>query len=192
MSLKTVLADHRAILGLTDLDAQVPKADIANLGDIPDLFLWRRYLRGRLDEFEHLVIELKRPTVNISLDEIHQVKRYATRVLENKHFDKTKTRWTFIALSDGIAHDAEEDVNQRDRQPGHVASGKYHDVWVRTWAEVIQTSKIRLNWLQERLNIAVSNNSEGITYLHGKFGHLLPGQVTGSSEPPGSDIHNAR
>lgn len=165
VSLKTVLADHRTILGVSDLDSQVPKADIANLDDIPDLFLWRRYIRGRLDEFEHLVIELKRPTVNISLEEIHQVKRYATKVIDNRHFDKTKTRWTFIALSDGIAQDAEEDVNQRDRQPGHVASGKYHDVWVRTWAEVIQSAKIRLNWLQERLNIAVSDNSEGMTYL---------------------------
>ncbi len=166
VSLKTVLSDHKLILGISDLDAQVPKADIANLDDIPDLCLWRRYLRGRLDEFEHLVIELKRPTVNISLEEIHQVKRYATKVLENKHFDKTKTHWTFIALSDGIAKDAEEDVNQRDRQPGHVASGKHHDVWVRTWAEVIQTAKIRLNWLQDRLNIAVSDNSEGTGLTH--------------------------
>ena len=110
--------------------------------------------------------------------------------MDNRHFDKSKTRWTFIALSDGIALDAEEDVNQRDRQPGHVASGKNHDVWVRTWAEVIQTSKIRLNWLQERLNIAVSSNSEGITYLHGKFGHLLPNEVTDLSESPDSETED--
>ena len=190
VSLKTVLADHRAILGCPDLDKQVPKADIANLDDIPDLFLWRRFLRGRQDEFEHLVIELKRPTVNISLEEIHQVERYATKVLDNKHFDKAKTRWTFIALSDGIAGDAEQAVNQRDRQLGHVVSGKFHDVWVRTWAEVIQTAKVRLTWIQERLNIAVSDNSEGIAYLHGKFGHLLPSNVVGTSDSPSPESDN--
>ena len=190
VSLKTVLADHRTILGISDLDSQVPKADIANLDDITDLFLWRRYLRGRMDEFEHLVIELKRPTVSISLEEIHQVKRYATKVLGNKHFDKAKTHWTFIALSDGIARDAEEDVNQRDREPGHVASGKSHDVWVRTWAEVIQTAKIRLNWLQDRLNIAVADNSEGITYLQDKFGHLLPSNATENVNLPAQEGEN--
>lgn len=189
VSLKSVLSEHRSILGLPDLDSQVPKAEVADLDDIPDLLLWRQYLRGRKDEYEHLVIELKRPTVKISLEEIHQVKRYATKVLENKHFDKQKTRWTFIALSDGIAQDAEEDVSQRDRQPGHVASGKHHDIWVRTWSEVIQEAKIRLHWLQERLELAVSDNSEGMSYLRGKYAHLLPSQVTA---PQGGTPGNAQ
>lgn len=175
--MKTVLAEHRQILGLPELDDQVPEAGCDDLKDVPDLLLWRQFLRGKRDEYEHLVIELKRPTVNISLEEIGQVKRYANKVLGNKHFDKAKTRWTFIALSDGIAQDAEEDVNQRDREPGHVASGKQHDIWVRTWAEVIQSAKLRLNWLQERLQVAVADNSEGMAYLRKKFGHLLPEQA---------------
>lgn len=177
VSLKTVLANHREFLNLPDLDAQVDEPEKSELNDIPDLLLWRQYLRGRNDEYEHLVIELKRPTVNISLEGIHQAKRYAAKVMGNKHFDKDKTHWTFVVLSDGIAKDAQEDIRQRDRKPGHVASGKQYDVWVRTWSEVIQDAKIRLTWIQARLEFAVADNSEGITYLRRRFSHLLPDEA---------------
>ena len=177
VSLKTVLGEHRKMLELPDLDSQVPKEDVKNPDDVPDLLLWRQFLRGRKDEYEHLVIELKRPTVNISLEEIHQVKRYAAKVMDSKYFDKAKTRWTFVVLSDGIAKDAQGEVNQRDRQPGHAASGKNYDIWVRTWVEVIQEAKIRLTWVQERLQFAVSDNSEGMEYLRQKYSKLLPDEV---------------
>ncbi len=177
VSLKTVLSEHRDILGLADLDNQVPETELKDLRDVPDLVLWRQFLRGKKDEFEHLVIELKRPTVNISLQEIDQAKRYASKVLANKHFDKSKTHWTFVVLSDGIAQDALEDVNQLDRQPGHVIKGKNHDILVRTWAEIIQEAKLRLNWVQDKLQFAVTDNSEGMTYLHRRYGDFLPDEA---------------
>jgi hypothetical protein len=173
VSLKTVLHEHRDILGVPPLDAQGVAA-VNDLDDVPDLVLWRQYVRGNGDRFEHLVIELKRPTVNISQTEIGQVKRYATKVLANRHFDKDKTHWTFIALSDGIAADAEGDVTQRDRESGHVTSGTHHDVWALTWSQVIQAAKIRLNWIQTRLDFEVADNSEGMQYLRARFSHLLP------------------
>jgi hypothetical protein len=174
VSLRTVLQEHCKILGLADLSKQLTKPESKELSDIPDLLLWQQYLRGKGDEFEHLVIELKRPTVKISLDEINQVKRYATKVLDNRHFDKSKTRWTFIVVNDDIADDAIEDVRPRDRKPGHVHMGTYHDVWVVNWSEVIQRAKVKLKYMQEKLNIAVDDNSEGRAYLKAKYAHLLP------------------
>ena len=180
VSLKTVLAEHRNVLDLPPLDAHDLSA-INELDDVPDLLLWRQYIRGNGDRFEHLVIELKRPTVNISQTEIGQVKRYASKVLANRHFDKDKTHWTFIALSDGIAADANEDVDQRDREPGHVTSGIHHDVWVLTWSQVIQAAKLRLNWIQSRLEFEVADNSEGMKYLRDRFSHLLPKEAEADS-----------
>lgn len=127
---------------------------------------------------EHLVIELKRPTVRISLEEINQVKRYATKVLDNRFFDKQKTRWTFIVVNDDVADEALEDVSPRDREPGHVHMGTFHDVWVLRWAEVIQQAKAKLKYLQDKLNVAVSDNSEGRAYLRARYAHLLPKPAT--------------
>lgn len=174
VSLRSVLQEHRSILGLPDILHQLTKAESEELDDIPDLLLWRQFLRGRNDEFEHLVIELKRPTVKISLDEIQQIKRYATKVIDNRYFDKAKTKWTFIAVSDDIANDALEDVSPRDRKPGHVHSGKTHDIWVYRWSEIIQQAKLRLKFVQDKLNVAVEDDTEGRAYLREKYAHLLP------------------
>lgn len=173
VSLKTVLEEHREVLGLAPLDARAKK-EIVDLNDVPDLLLWRQYLRGRDDEFEHLVIELKRPTVKISQVEISQVKRYASKIAENRHFDKTKTRWKFVVLSDEIAPDSKADVNQLNREPGLVTNASDYDIWALTWSQVIQSAKLRLNWIQSRLELRVSSNSEGIEYLRERFSHLLP------------------
>jgi hypothetical protein len=175
-SLKTVLDEHRNVLGLDPLNAKTKKA-IKDLKDVPDLLLWQQFLRRGNDEFEHLVIELKRPTVNISQTEIGQVKRYASKVVESRYFDKSKTRWKFVVISDGIAADAKADVNQRNREPGHVTSADDYDIWALTWAQVIQAAKVRLAWIQERLELNVSDSSEGIQYLRNRFSHLLPDEA---------------
>lgn len=177
VSLKTVLSEHRGVLGLMPLDDQTKK-DITDLNDIPDLLLWRRYLRASdNDLFEHLIIELKRPTVNVSQDEIGQVKRYASKVVQNRYFDKDRTRWKFVVLSDGIAADAKADVNQHNREPGHVTSADEYDIWALTWSQVIHSAKVRLDWIQRHLELEVSDNSEGIQYLQQRFSHLLPEEV---------------
>lgn len=174
VSLKTVLTEHRKVLGMEPLDKKAKK-EITDLDDVPDLLLWRRYLRSSDDDqFEHLVIELKRPTVNVSQDEIGQVKRYASKVVENRYFDKSRTRWKFVVLSDGIAADAKADVNQRNREPGHVTSADEYDIWVLTWSQVLHSAKVRLDWIQKHLELEVSQNSEGLEYLRQRFSHLLP------------------
>ena len=82
--------------------------------------------------------------LGLTMDEIQQVKRYATKVMDNRYFDKAKTKWTFIAVSDDIADDAIEDVTPRDRKPGHVHLGKAHDIWVVRWSEVIQQANFHV------------------------------------------------
>jgi hypothetical protein len=178
VSLRTVLQEHRQILDLPDLTNQLTKPESNELDDVPDLLLWRQFLRGRNDEFDHLVIELKRPTVKVSLDVIQQVKRYANKVIDNRYFDKAKTKWTFVAVSDDIADDAMEDVNPSDRKPGHVHSGKTHDIWAFRWSEIIQRAKVRLKFVQDKLNVAVEDNAEGRAYLRQKYSHLLPPEAT--------------
>lgn len=176
VSLKTVLDEHRKVLELEPLDVETKKA-IKDLDDVPDLLLWRQFLWRGIDNYEHLVIELKRPTVNISQTEIGQVKRYASKVVENRYFDKENTRWKFVVISDGIAADAKADVNQHNREPGHVTSANDYDIWALTWAQVIQSAKVRLAWIQDHLELTVNDNSEGIQYLRDRFSHLLPDEA---------------
>jgi hypothetical protein len=61
---------------------------------------------------------------------------------------------------------------------------KNHDIWVRRWSEVTQEAKTRLTWVQDRLNYAVDDNSEGMAYLRRKFGQFLPTAALKSDEAP--------
>ena len=179
VSLKTILTDHRKLMNLQPLDKQVLKR-IKSLSEIPDLLLWRQYLRRSGDQYEHLVIELKRPSVNISQTEIGQIKKYASKVVANKHFDKGSTKWKFLVLSDGIAADADGDVNQLQREPGHVIATTEYDVWALTWAQIIQEAKVRLDWIRDRLELQVTEHAGGMEYLRTKYPHLLPADPVAS------------
>lgn len=179
VTLTKVLRQHRDLLKLAPVPKDGKKKSAGGgLGDIPDLSLWRNYYRsGRKDEFEHLVIELKRPKVHISQTEIVQIKRYATTVMNDSNFDKSRTRWRFIVIGDDIAADAVDDCNQRNRESGHIADGPFHDIFVFKWAQIIHDAKIKLQWIQKSLDIRVEDDCEGIEYLRKRYAEFLPAQV---------------
>lgn len=179
VTLAKVLRQHRDLLKLAPvLKGGKKKSPSGGLSDIPDLSLWRNYYRaGRNDEFEHLVIELKRPKVHISQTEIVQIKRYATTVMNDSNFDKSRTRWRFVVIGDDIAADSVDDCNQRNREPGHIADGPFHDIYVFKWSQIIHDAKIRLQWIQKSLEIRVENDCEGIEYLRKRYAEFLPAQV---------------
>ncbi|MBL4886654.1 MAG: hypothetical protein JKY95_19280 [Planctomycetaceae bacterium] len=141
--LSTVLKQHLAIIGDPTWDT-IDTSKMKDLRDVPDLVLWKKFMRGKGDKFEFVVIELKRPLVKISQTELVQTKKYATKIMANTNFDKTKCHYKFIAISDEIADDALEDVNQSDRQPGHVLVGKHHDIFAYRWSEILHGTKVRL------------------------------------------------
>ena len=60
--------------------------------------------------------------------------------------------------------------------------GRDYDIWVRRWSEITNEAKTRMKWVQDRLNYAVDDNSEGMAYLRRKFGHLLPATALKSEE----------
>jgi Histidine kinase-, DNA gyrase B-, and HSP90-like ATPase len=177
-TLAKVLQQHRDLLKLAPVPKAGKKSTNHGLSDIPDLSLWRNYYRaGRKDEFEHLVIELKRPRVHISQTEIVQIKRYATTVMNDSNFDKERTRWRFVLIGDDIAADAVDDCNQRNRETGHIAEGTFYDIFVFKWSQIIHEAKVKLQWIQQSLNIRVEDNCEGIEYLRKRYPEYLPSQV---------------
>ena len=49
VSLRTVLQEHCQILGVPDVTNQLTKPESEDLKDVPDLLLWRQFVRGRND-----------------------------------------------------------------------------------------------------------------------------------------------
>jgi hypothetical protein len=65
--------------------------DNSELQTIPDVCLWQQYSLGSAGK-ENLVIELKKPVVDAGFTEKTQIESYASKVINDKRFPKTKTR----------------------------------------------------------------------------------------------------
>jgi len=178
VSLRTALREHIGILGRDDLEPhEVEEADVLD-GDgrraIVDMMLSRSIEQAR-NQREHVIIELKRPTVHIGEDQIRQIVKYAQAVRNDSRFDQKSTRWEFWIVGDAIADSADHYLDQdgRDPQVAWEKDGGMAVVRAVTWAQVIQDAKHRLNFVKNALEYQ-ADDADALNYLRRKHGEYLP------------------
>ncbi|MGE5483843.1 MAG: ATP-binding protein [Ignavibacteriales bacterium] len=173
-SLRNVLKAHLNILGRKELAQEVDVSQLKDLRDIPDVCLWRQYPTGAGDRFDHLVIELKRPSRTVNSEDISQAKKYARAISENPRFDKVRTHWTVILVGHDLTSDAEFECVHSDRPWGLVVKQNGLDVWVKKWSQIIHDNKGRLDYLKKSLDYNITDDAVGLDYLAKKYYHLVP------------------
>lgn len=168
-SLDAVLRHHLGVLNREEL---APVAVPEQSSGIVDLMLSRvrHDIRG---EREHLVVELKRPSVRIGSEEITQIKKYAYAVAEDGRFHNTETRWNMWLVSNEMNEFAEKEASQDHRDFGLIVDLPRLQVWVHTWGQVIEAARRRLRFFQEQLGYAPSAE-KAREYLHLKHAEYLP------------------
>lgn len=172
-SLKNLLKAHMRILGRDELVEDVSAVtDLDGKDRRLDLMLYRRYPQTVPNCFEHLVVELKRPTRKLGKDEISQIKEYAFAVSESERFDKKSTRWTFLLVGNNLDRFAENECNVKDRQFGHIYAGDIN-IYVRRWATVIDEARWRYEFFRQKLECQVTT-ADGLEYLRRKHKDRLP------------------
>jgi Histidine kinase-, DNA gyrase B-, and HSP90-like ATPase len=174
-SLTEVLRKHRKLIGAeTVIDQPVRRID--GKTGIVDLMLSRSVPQNHADEREHLVVELKRPSVKIGPDEITQVKRYAYTVADDERFRSLKTRWSFWVISNDLDPFARVEARQKGKPPGQIFQSEDGrvEVWVKAWAEIIAESKSRMRFVQDHLQANVDKESS-LKYLKRTYAKYLAG-----------------
>ena len=146
--------------------------DIAGKNRRVDLMLYRRFPQGQPHAYEHLVVELKRPSVRLGQKEIGQIENYAFTVANDERFDKTNTRWTFLLLGNDLDSFAQNKCNVTDREFGHIHSGRIN-IYVKPWASIIDQAKWRYEFFREKLEHQVTAD-EALAYLRKKHTDRLP------------------
>lgn len=170
--LTAVLRKHRRILG-EDIVIDGPVRHVSKKAGIVDLMLSRTLRRHRAEELEHLVVELKRPRVKIGDEEITQVEKYAISVANDERFRSVKSvKWTFWAVSD----DVDEYGAYRMSASGVVSSKANIEVGIKTWGQVIEENKARLQFFQEKLEHQV-DDEDALKYLQERYRRFLAGVV---------------
>lgn len=120
----------------------------------------------------YLIVELKRPLKTIDRKVLDQIEDYALAVISSERFDKSKSSWKFIAVSNEIGGNIKHRLKDGkviyndDAMPNT-------EIYVMTWAEVISNAHARLTFIQKSLQYEVQDEQE-MSYLKAKHGDYLP------------------
>jgi hypothetical protein len=158
--LNAVLKKHVESLGVKLLDDSDVSRENGQKG-IVDLMLSRLIPQADAMRREHLVVELKRPSVSIGQKEAAQVKSYAFAIADDDRFRDTTTTWTFWALSRSIDSSVRKEATQANRPSGVLyeePDGRIQ-IWVKSWGEIIEQCRTRLQFFADQLKYEVTSDS---------------------------------
>jgi hypothetical protein len=160
---------------LEPVDGEI--VDASGRRRIVDLMFSRSIERNE-DERQHLVVELKRPSVTVGPKELQQIKDYAFAVADNHRFDKLRTRWEFWVVSTSVRGTADEERRQDPDYLGLV--GRYRGdrirIWVKTWSEILHSAEHRLKFVRRGLGYDPSEE-QALAYLRREHEELLPEEL---------------
>jgi len=176
-SLTEVLRKHRKLLG-EDIVIDEPVKHIFKDRGIVDLMLSRAIRRHKVNELTHLVVELKAPKVNIGAAEIGQVEGYAFSVIKDERFRSVNTTWIFWAISDDYSDFASERITDTT---GLIHSKGNVSIYVKTWAQVLDENRSRLQFFQERLEFQAEKGAS-LKHLQDHYDKFLQGVLTEEEE----------
>ncbi|WP_425929376.1 ATP-binding protein [Pseudomonas sp. NyZ201] len=174
-SLTEVLRKH---LGASNskLAIDEPVKRIDGTVGIIDLMLTKSIPCNHADEREHLVVELKAPKVPIGHEETTQIKSYAFAVHKDERFKHLKTRWHFWIISNDVTEHTAIELKADRTGKGILYQTDEITIWVKTWAQVIQECKHRLDFVRQQLNITLDSSS-GLDYLREKYSEYTQGVI---------------
>lgn len=170
-SLTECLKKHKKAIG-DDVDILEPVAHPTKERGIVDLMLSRTTRLNKPGTAKHLIIELKRPKVKIGREEINQIYDYADAIRNDSRFSMTKAKWTFIAVS--LTRDESLASRYRDFDNGILAEQDDFEILVKTWAQIFDECKAKLQFFQEKLQYRVAA-VESFEHLKSNFPNYLDG-----------------
>ncbi|KAI1696759.1 bacterial extracellular solute-binding protein, family 7 domain-containing protein [Ditylenchus destructor] len=108
----------------------------------------------------HLVVELKAPRVKLDREEISQIEGYAASVVADERFRGVDAQWRFWAISDDLGPVGQFRVGDGD---GEIVRRGNVAVYLKTWAQVIDENRSRLQFYQEKLEFQAD---KGVSLKH--------------------------
>jgi hypothetical protein len=135
-----------------------------------DLLLQRTFYGP--EELRHrLVVELKRPSVELGVQESQQITGYATRL--SGHQGAGASKWTFLLIGSGIKEELKPQLKQLNRKKGHLVNGEDFDVFVTTWGDQLNECENRYRFYYDQLQSSATLDDSMIR-MRQRYAHLLP------------------
>lgn len=184
--LTTLLKQHLQCLGRHDLvDSPVRDTDGNELRRVD--FMFGRSLEFNRQRIEHLVVEIKKPSLVVGESELTQLQNYRKAVVGDARFDLDDVAWDFVLLGTEFSQDVYDLLGQADRHPNLAYEKDGVRLWVRKWSDVFAENRHRLKFIRERLDYDPTSE-QALDYLRLNFPDYLPRSLAldpGQSTPAG-------
>lgn len=122
-----------------------------------DCFLGRSVPHPDGQKREYLVVELKRPSLKIGRKECDQLEDYVTTLMAQADFAHSDTLWNFFLITGEFEESIKHRITQKQRPVGLFLESENSRVWIKTWSQIIRDCEARLDFIQTRLRIDVSD-----------------------------------
>jgi hypothetical protein len=187
-SLTTLLHRHLKLLGRDELIDKEPVTD-AEGGDRRIDFMLGRALELNANLRDHLVVEIKRPSVKLGRVELAQIEDYARAVASDTRFDTDTTRWEFVLVGVEIKPEIEDRRRLAGKPRGLVVDpeGGNLRVWVRTWGEVLEECTHRLKFIRRELTYDPTSD-QAMEFLRATYPDFLPTALRGTGGEAGGPV----
>jgi hypothetical protein len=163
-----LVSDH-----VTDRDGNLRRID----------FMFGRAIELNRKVREHLVVEIKRPSIIVGRQEMAQIEDYAAAVAKDNRFDHEAVKWDFVLLATELDERAKDRTSQRDKPRGLIHDGDNGvRVWVKRWSEVIHDCQHRLRFIRDQLEYD-PDADQAVAYLRETYPDYVPDHM---AEPPPS------
>lgn len=123
-----------------------------------DVFVGREVPSQNHLRREFLLIELKRPNLTIGTKETDQLEKYVNAIRAQPDFTHTDTVWNFYLVTGDYDDTVRERITQTGRPVGLLLEKPTHQVWVKSWGEIIRECEARLHFISEKLQIEVKDS----------------------------------
>lgn len=180
MSLTEALRKHKALLG-EDVVIDAPVKHVSQTRGIVDLMLSRQIRRHRANDLTHLVVELKAPAVKVDKDEISQIEGYAATVSADERFRNVDVKWVFWVVSDDVGPVGKFRIGENSAT-GLIHKSANVSIYIKTWAQVLDDNRARMQFFQERLEFQV-DKGEALKHLQERYANYLEGVLEPDDEP---------
>lgn len=156
------------------------------LRDIPDLYLMGTKWHEGAKFHQHLIVEMKRPSVRIVSEHIGQLKRYASEIVQHPIFGQNtgSHRFTFVLVSGDVSEAIRRTDYQAGEEPGMLGRppglGHPTELWALRWSDLFDRRTEELRFLKDK--IATQADPADLDYLRQQVAGFLPDQVLGQAE----------
>jgi histidine kinase/DNA gyrase B/HSP90-like ATPase len=152
---REVIRRHREIAKLPPVDDAV-LSKIKGIANIPDLFLaaQKDYPTPAPERSHyHVLVELKRPSVDIGQKELAQLSKYGDVIAGSGQFDQERTQWDLFLVSSKVKPEIERHRRQSGRAFGCVLQNPGLNQWVFTWGEIIDRAREEMQLVRQHLEL---------------------------------------